>query len=188
MSDRYEFVAAADCPITLVGPGTELGPEDVDAGHHALVLGNPSSAALVVEGSAPELRAFVEEARQALLDLPAEPRYTHPLMSAAQQALAGIGLSAEAGGGPSPGSIVLEATLHDGTVLTVYPGSDTTWPGNEDDDFEFTGWYVVHASPNAPDDPTIDVITGPERSSGDFDSPTALVRCVAAYLARYVAQ
>lgn len=60
MSERFEFIAARCCPVKLVGPGTELGYDEVDGRHHALVIGNSCSSALAVEGTRRELRAFVD--------------------------------------------------------------------------------------------------------------------------------
>ena len=60
MNERFEFIAAHCCPVELVGPGTELGYDEVDGWHHALVIGNSWSSALVVEGTRRELRAFVD--------------------------------------------------------------------------------------------------------------------------------
>jgi hypothetical protein len=60
MSERFEFIAAERCPVELVGPGTELGEDEVDGWHHALVIGDSWSSALVVEGTRRELCAFVD--------------------------------------------------------------------------------------------------------------------------------
>jgi hypothetical protein len=201
MSLRFEMVTT-DCSLDLVGPGAELGADEVEDDHSALVIGDPSSSALAVEGTQGQLRAFVRRLQAAIDEAFG---YRHPLMTAAIEALASVGVNAEVEAGPSPGMIELNAALPDGTVLGIFPGDDNWWPTGESATWHFTGWQVLHydpASEHGISDP-IATIEGPgnpwdspgtlvyqqEGSTGsparepEFDSPQTLVELVSRYLA-----
>lgn len=60
MTQRYEFVEADGLPLDLVGPGTVLGEDAVEAGHKALIIGNPWASAHVVEGTPGQLREVAQ--------------------------------------------------------------------------------------------------------------------------------
>jgi hypothetical protein len=61
MSDRYEW-SGADIPLRLVGPGTELGEDEVGPGHCALIIGYPSQSAYVIEATPTELQQLLRTA------------------------------------------------------------------------------------------------------------------------------
>jgi hypothetical protein len=58
MSERYEW-SDAGTPLRVVGPGTELGYDEVSPGHHALIIGNPWASAYVIEATTPELQRLL---------------------------------------------------------------------------------------------------------------------------------
>jgi hypothetical protein len=57
MSQRYEF-NDSNAELEIVGPGTDLGEDQLGPARYALVIGDPSASAYVIEGSLTELREF----------------------------------------------------------------------------------------------------------------------------------
>lgn len=67
MSMHVEWDTAEDCGVELVEPGTSLGDAEVDQDAYGLVLGGSGGGALCIEGTVPELRAFVTRLTRLLL-------------------------------------------------------------------------------------------------------------------------
>ena len=57
MSQRYEF-NDSNAELEIVGPGTDVGEDQLGPARSALVIGDPSASAYVIEGSLTELREF----------------------------------------------------------------------------------------------------------------------------------
>ena len=66
MSARYEWDTADAVLLDAVGPGTQLGGDEVEPGHHALVIGDPWASAYMVEGTAGQLHEFLRRAGELL--------------------------------------------------------------------------------------------------------------------------
>lgn len=57
MSGRYEWVGA-EADVQLGHGGEKVGQDTIQEGAHALILGDPDGTALVVEGTADDLRRW----------------------------------------------------------------------------------------------------------------------------------
>lgn len=57
MSQRYQ-IDDSNAELKIVGPGTDLGEDQLGAARYALVIGDPYASAYVIEGSLTELREF----------------------------------------------------------------------------------------------------------------------------------
>jgi hypothetical protein len=57
MSQRYQ-IGDSNAELEIVGPGTDLGQDQLGPARYALVIGDPWASAYVIEGSPAELREF----------------------------------------------------------------------------------------------------------------------------------
>lgn len=66
MSNRYESISAANCPVECVLPGVTLQGDILET--PAVILGDQDATALVIEGSFQDLRMLLQHALETLVD------------------------------------------------------------------------------------------------------------------------
>jgi hypothetical protein len=59
MSQRYQF-DDSNAEVEIVGPGTDLGEQQLGPARYGLVIGDPWASAHVIEGSLAQLREFAQ--------------------------------------------------------------------------------------------------------------------------------
>lgn len=69
MVDRYDAVAAEDCPLWIARPGEEIGEDVLANNTYGLVVGNAADSAQIVEGTPVALLAVTARAHRLVLDL-----------------------------------------------------------------------------------------------------------------------